>query len=99
MIEFLPVGVEARYDVSQAFAKGQLSEGHAEELIETREASDFAIAVISKNIVIEFESRQMLKQLSEDRFSRIHPETSSDSTEADYRMNRDKLRSNQKVAF
>jgi hypothetical protein len=81
------VGVEARYDVSQAFAKGQLSEGHAEELIEAREASDFVIAVISKNTVIEFESRQVLKQLSEDRFSRIHPETSSDSTEADYRMN------------
>jgi hypothetical protein len=57
VIEFFPVGVEARYDVSQTFAKGQLSEGHAEELIETGEASYFVIAVISKNALVELEAR------------------------------------------
>jgi hypothetical protein len=56
VIEFLSVGVEARYDVSQAFAIGQLSEGHAEELIETGEASYFVIAVISKNALVELEA-------------------------------------------
>jgi len=99
VIELLLVGVEARYDISQTFSIGQLSEGHTEKLIETRKTPDFVIAVISKNALIELVSRQMLKQLSEDRFSRIHLDTSSVGTEADYKTNQDKLSSNRKVAF
>jgi hypothetical protein len=76
-----------------------LSEGHAEKLIETRKAPDFVIAMIAKNVLVELVSRQMLKQLSEDRFPRIHPDTSSVGTEADYKTNREKLSSNRKVAF
>ena len=91
--------VEARNDVSKAFAIGQLREGHTEKLIETRKAPDFVIAVISKNALAEFVSRHMLQQLSEDCFSPIHPGTSSVYTEKDYRTNRDKMSSNQKVAF
>jgi len=76
-----------------------LGEGHAEKLVEARKAPDFVIAVIAKNALVELVSRQMLKQLSVDSFSRIHPGTSSVGTEVDYKTNRDKMSSNQKVAF
>jgi hypothetical protein len=47
------MGIEARYDISQAFAIGQLSERHAEKLIHAREAPDLVIAVIPKDALIE----------------------------------------------
>ena len=90
--------VEARYDIAQAFAIGQLSERQAEKLICARETSDFVIAVITKDTLIELVPWQMLNQLSKNRFSTIHSRSSSYCTEVDYRMILDKLSSNRKVA-
>jgi hypothetical protein len=86
-------------DISQAFAIGQLSERHAEKLIHARETPDLVIAVVTMDALIELVPRQMPDQLSEDRFSGIHPRPSSYSDEVDYKMNLDKLSSNRKVAF
>jgi hypothetical protein len=61
VIKLLPMRVQTRYDVPQAFAIAELSVSHAEKLIETRKAPDFVIAVISKNALVELVSRQMLK--------------------------------------
>jgi hypothetical protein len=93
------MGIEARYNISQAFAVGQLSERHAEKLIHAREAPDLVIAVIAKDALVELVLWQMLDQLSKDRFPGIHPRPSSYSAEVDYRMNLDKLSSNRKVAY
>jgi hypothetical protein len=47
------MGIEARYDISQTFAIGQLSERHAEKLIHAREAPDLVIAMMPKDALIE----------------------------------------------
>ncbi len=55
--------------------------------------------MIAMDALIELVLGQMLNQLSEDRFAYIHPGASSGSAEVDYRMNREKLSSNRKIAY
>jgi hypothetical protein len=63
---------QAGLDVAQALAVGQLSESHAEELIETREASDSMIAVILSDTLPELVQGQEVHQLRENGFAKIH---------------------------
>ena len=49
---------QACFDVAKTLPIGQLSEGHAKELIETRKASNPVFALISANAFVEFVSRK-----------------------------------------
>src|SRR4051812_30286799 len=53
VVELLVEGAEAGLDIAQALAVGQLSEGHAQELIETGEVADPSIAVIARDATVE----------------------------------------------
>ena len=66
VVKFLSEGVEASFDVSQALAIGQLSEGHAEKLIEAREFASPPIAVIASDATVELVSWDGVDQLRED---------------------------------
>ena len=66
VLKFLVKGMEADFDVSQALAIGQLSEGHAEELIETGEVVNLSIAVIASDATVELVFGQRVDQLGED---------------------------------
>jgi hypothetical protein len=63
VVEFLLKGAEADLDASQAPAIGQLSEGHAEKLIETREVASPLIAMIASDATIELAPWQEVDQL------------------------------------
>ena len=56
MIEFWFHGSKTGLDVSETFPIGELSEGHAEKLIETREGSNTILASIVPNTFAEFVS-------------------------------------------
>ena len=66
VVEFFLKGVETSFDVSKALAIGQLSEGHAEKLIETREVASPPVATISSDATIELVSWQGVDQLRKD---------------------------------
>lgn len=63
MIEFWFHGSKTGLDVSETFSIGELSEGHAEKLIETREGSDTILASIVPNTFVEFVSWQEIHEL------------------------------------
>jgi hypothetical protein len=53
VVEFLGDRAQASLDVPQALAIGRLSEGHAQELIETREIANPAIAMVPLDAELE----------------------------------------------
>jgi hypothetical protein len=53
-----------------------LGERHSDELIPAGEGSDVVISPIVGDVISEFVSWQMLEQLGEDGFPRVHPESS-----------------------
>ena len=76
VVDLLAVGGEACLDVTQALPSRQLGERHGDELIPAGERSDVVISPIVGNVLSEFVSWQMLEQLGEDGFPRVHPESS-----------------------
>jgi hypothetical protein len=66
VVEFFLKGVETSFDVSKALAIGQLSEGHAEKLIEAREVASPSVATIAGNATVELVSWKRIDQLRED---------------------------------
>jgi hypothetical protein len=54
---------QAYFDVSKALPKGQLSEGHAQELIQAREGLHFERASIAGDATAEGGQRKILHQL------------------------------------
>ena len=66
VVEFFLKGVETSFDVSKALAIGQLSEGHAEKLIEAREVASPSVAPIASDATVELVSWQGVDQLRED---------------------------------
>ena len=66
VVEFFLKGVETSFDVSKALAVGQLSEGHAEKLIEAREVASPSVATIASDATVELVSWQGVDQLRED---------------------------------
>jgi hypothetical protein len=56
VVEFFLKGVETSFDVSKALAIGQLSEGHAEKLIEAREVASPSVATIASDTTVELVS-------------------------------------------
>jgi hypothetical protein len=72
MVKFFVEGVETDFDVSQALAIGQLSESHAEKLIETREAANPPIAVIANDASVELAFGKGVDQLRKDVAIVVH---------------------------
>lgn len=65
-------GPKAGLDIAKAFAIGQLGEGQAEELIETREALDLEVAAVASDAFSKFVKGQEVHDLREDGRWRIH---------------------------
>jgi hypothetical protein len=65
VVEFFLKGVETSFDVSKALAIGQLSEGHAEKLIEAREVASPSVATIASDATVELASWKGVDQLRE----------------------------------
>ena len=72
MVEFVFLGAKTGLDVPKAFAIGQLSEGHAQILVETKELLDFEVAFVSADTLVEDVERKMLHDLRENEFSGVH---------------------------
>jgi len=72
VVELVFLGTEAGFDISKAFAIGQLSEGHAQVLVETEELLDFEVASVTVDALVESVERKMLHDLRENKFSGVH---------------------------
>lgn len=72
VVELARLGGEARLDVAQTLAEGQLREGHASELLRTGEALDPIIASIPSNDAVQGLSRCMFHDLGEQYVADVH---------------------------
>jgi hypothetical protein len=72
VVQLRPHGVQTRLDVAQTLAVGQLREGHAKELIATRESAHSTVAVVATDAAIEFVPWQKFHQLSKNDFAGVH---------------------------
>jgi len=72
VIELGALHTQTRFDVAQALAIGQLREGHAEVLIETREPLDLVLAGIPHDAAVKRVQRQMLHHLREYELAQVH---------------------------
>jgi hypothetical protein len=66
VVKFLVKSVETDFDVAQALAIGQLSERHAEKLIEAGEAATPSIAVITSDATVELVFGKGVDELRKD---------------------------------
>jgi hypothetical protein len=62
-------GPQACLDVAKTLPIGQLSKGHAKELIETRKTSNVVLPSIPVNTFVEFVFRKKAHQLGENNSS------------------------------
>ena len=72
VIESALHGPKAGLDIAETFAIRQLSEGQTKELIETREALDLVVAVITTNTLSEFVEGEEVHNLRKDGRRGIH---------------------------
>ena len=72
MIELGTLRAETYFDVSKALPKGQLSEGHAQELIQAREGLHFERASIAGDATTKGGQRKMLHQLRKHQLASVH---------------------------
>lgn len=72
MVKFGLHGAETSFDVSQALAVRQLSEGHAEKLIATGKVLDPVVALVSVDTGQESPHGHVLDDLREDNLSAVH---------------------------
>ena len=72
MVQLVRVCPQAGFDVPQAFAESQLGKRHAQELVEVGERERRIAARILRHAAAEGVRRQMIHQLREYQFSRIH---------------------------
>ena len=72
VIEFGLHSPQTGFDVPKAFAKGQLSKGHAKKLVQTGEGLDTMVAVIATDTTPEVWQRYEIDQLGKDDASGVH---------------------------
>ena len=72
MIKFGFLCTQTCFDISEAFPVCDLREGHAKELIETRESPGLVIASISSDAIVEISFGQEVHQLRKNDSSRVH---------------------------
>ena len=81
-------GQKTSLDIAEAFPVGQLSESQAKELIETEEAFDFVVPVVTPHAFSEFVHRQKGHDLGEDGRLGVHRSLLSVRKSADYTKSR-----------
>ena len=72
MIQIAGHGPQTSFDIAQTVAVGELSESHAEELIEARELSQTSMASVAMNAFVEFVLGQEVEKLREDGSAGVH---------------------------
>ena len=72
VIEFGTNGFEARFDVPQAFAIGQLGKAHDLELSIAAQPADVLVPAVAGNALVEFIPRNEIHQLAEHGSSFLH---------------------------
>lgn len=72
VIQSIPHRTQTGLDIAEALPKSQLSEGHAEELVETGEAFDLVVAMVSLDAFSELMKRQEIHNLGKDGRRCIH---------------------------
>ena len=75
VIELRRLGSQARLDISQTLPEGQLGEGHAHVLVETRKALDLVLPGIASDAAAESCQREMPHQLRENELALMHRST------------------------
>jgi len=98
VVKLVALRSKASLDVPQALPIGQLSEGHTEKLIETRERLDLVFPIVPGNASTKRRQWKMLRQLCENQSSLVHSATPrSQSSErdrtGDCSSNRDQIKS------
>jgi hypothetical protein len=88
MVQFWPDSPQAGFDIAQAFAKRELSEGETQKLIATRESPQAAIPLVAADARIELASRQKIHQLREHELS-FEDKTSSAVSAKKFRFRQD----------
>jgi hypothetical protein len=63
---------QACLNISKALPKGELSKGHAKELVPASETFDFVVPFVSCHAFTELVLRQEVHQLRENRFAGVH---------------------------
>jgi hypothetical protein len=76
MIQLRPQSAQARFDVPQAFAEGELRESQAQELVAARKAATATMATILVDASVELASRQKVHELREHKWSVEHKPSS-----------------------
>ncbi len=76
MIELGLLGAQTDFDVAQAFPIGELREGHAQLLIEAREALEFVLSVIACDAPTEGVHGQVIDYLRENGLAGGHEPSS-----------------------
>jgi hypothetical protein len=74
--------VQACFDISEAFAVGQLREAHRQKLVPARESSIVRVASIARHTFLKLVPWQVIHELSENSLADIHPSLSAIAAEA-----------------
>ena len=74
VVELGLLGTQAGFDVAQALSISQLSKGHAEVLIETRETLYLVASAVARYATAKCGQRQMPGDLREHQLARVHPD-------------------------
>ena len=77
VIEFGLDGIQTGFDIAQAVSIGELSERHAEELIEAGELPDTIIALVPTDAAIEIALGQGVHELREEILPGVHRQAPS----------------------
>lgn len=72
VIEFGTQSVQARFDIAQTLAPGQLGKGYDHELLVGGQFADPKVAAIPLNTLVEFVFGQAVQQLGENRTTFVH---------------------------
>lgn len=72
MIKLFRKSAEARFDVAQRLAAGELREEHDQKLIPAGEGSDPAVAVVAGNALVELVAGEKIEKLSENESAGVH---------------------------
>jgi len=75
VIQLVLPGTKANLDIAKTLAKSELAESHTQELIPTREGFDFVVTSIALDTSPKLLRVDGVHELSEDKFSGVHPES------------------------
>jgi hypothetical protein len=72
VVQFAADRVEARLNITQAFAVSELSEAHRQKLVPTGKALLLMIAMIPAYTLLELVPGKMLHELRENSLAKVH---------------------------